>query len=288
MLGWFLRRGVKQGIFFALMIYLVCSMNDILMKFLGDRLHFVEISFFRFLFSAVTAAIPMIITRSNLLRTNMHGMHIVRGLLGTVSVALCCLGVNVMPLAENTTILFAEALFLLPMAAIVLKEHVSCKSVIATTSGFLGLVVMFRPSLDHINLLAIIPTVASFLFAVMSVMIKIMVDKGEDNVTMLLYFSIYTTIVSSFFIPFFWTCPTTNELLLLFLLGLGANLVQLFLFLAYRATNASTISPVRYVELPFTVLFGFIIFGQVPDTVTLIGALLIITGTLLTSNNNTV
>ncbi|MDR2074826.1 MAG: DMT family transporter [Holosporales bacterium] len=285
MLGWFLRRGVKQGITFALLIYLVCALNDVLMKFLGDRLHFIEISFFRFLFSAVTAAIPLLLVKKNFLQTDMHGMHAVRGLLGTVAVALCCLGVNVMPLAENTTILFSEALFLLPMAGFVLKEHINCKSIIATVIGFLGLVIMFRPSLDHLNLLAIIPTAASFLFAIMSIMIKIMVDKGENNITMLLYFSIYTTIISLFFVPFFWISPTIEELILLFLLGIGANLVQLFLFLAYRATQASIISPIRYAELPFTVLFGFIAFGQIPDAITIIGALFIVIGTLLASCN---
>lgn len=283
MSNWFLEKGTKQGIFWALMIYIVCPLNDVLMKILGDRLHFVEISFFRFLFSSVMVAIPIMFAHKNLLKTNMHGMHIARGVLGAIAVALCCLGVNVMPLAENTTILFSEALFILPMAMLILHEKVSSKSWIATIVGFIGLIVMFRPNLDNFNVLAIIPTVAAFLFAVMSIMVKIMVDKKENNLTMLFYFAVYTTIISAVFVPFFWLRPNFVEICLLILLGLGANLIQLCLFLAYRATNASTVSPIRYTELPFATLFGFFIFGQIPDMITIVGASLIIAGTFLNS-----
>lgn len=283
MFNWLLEKGTRQGIFWGLMIYLVCPLNDVLMKILGDRLHFVEISFFRFLFSSLTVAIPIIFANKNLVKTNMHGMHIVRGALGAVAIALCCLSVNVMPLAENTTILFSEALFMLPMAIIILREKVSLRSWLATGIGFVGLIIMFRPSLDNFNILAIFPTIAAFLFAVMSVMIKIMVDKKENNLTMLFYFAIYTTFISAIFVPFFWLTPTLKEICLLVILGIGANLIQLCLFLAYRATTASTISPIRYAELPFAVLFGFAIFGQIPDTIAIIGAALIIIGTCLNS-----
>lgn len=283
MFKWFLGKGAKQGIFWALMIYIVCPLNDVLMKILGERLHYVEISFFRFLFSSIMVTIPIMLTNKNLLKTDMHGMHIMRGALGAVAIALCCLSVNVLPMAENTTVLFSEALFMLPMAIVVLHEKVNAKSWLATVIGFAGLIVMFRPSLDNFNYLVFIPTVAAFLFAVMSIMTKIMVDKQENNLTMLFYFAIYTTLISVVFVPFVWVSPTLHEIYALILLGIGANLIQLFLFLAYRATNASTVSPIRYTELPFATLFGFILFGQIPDMTTITGAVLIVAGTFLNS-----
>ncbi len=285
MFSWFLQRGTKQGIFWALMIYCVGSLNDVLMRFLGDRLHFIEISFFRFLFSSLTVVIPMLWSRQNLIKTNMHMMHFLRGLIGAVAIALCCLGVNIMPLAENTTILFSEALFMIPMSIIILKEHVSLRSWIATIVGFVGLIVMFRPSLDNFNCLAIVPTFAAFLFAVMSIMVKVMVDRKENELTMLFYFAVYTTLIAAIFVSFFWETPTYKEIMLLILLGVGANLIQLFLFLAYKATKASKISPIRYTELPFAILFGFIIFGQIPTITMVIGAILIISGTFISSYN---
>ena len=282
-LGWFLNKGLKQGIFWAIMIYLVGTFNDVLAKFLGNRLHAVEIAFFRFLFSAIIVIVPMIKSKENLFKSSMHGMHIMRGIIGTIALGLCCYSVNIMPLAENTTILFSEALFMLPLTALFLGEKINNTSIIATIIGFIGLLIMFRPKAENINILAIIPTCAAFLFATMNIMIKKMIDNHENTLTMLFYFGLYTTIISVVFVPFFWITPNLHELLLIFLLGLGANLIQLFIFLAYRATTASNISPIRYIELPFAILFGLAFFGQIPNATTIFGSILIITGTIIAS-----
>ncbi len=287
--GWFCEKGLKQGVFWAVMIYLVGALNDVLAKFLGNRLHAVEIAFFRFFFSAIIVLIPMLRSLKigqNLFKSNIHGLHITRGVLGALALGLCCYSVNIMPLAENTTILFSEALFMLPLTAIFLKEKVSKISVLATVIGFLGLVLMFRPKSENINILAFIPTIAAFLFAVMNIIIKKMVDNKENTLTMLFYFGLYATVMSAMVLHKYWAVPNLHELLLIFLLGIGANLIQLFIFLAYRATTASSISPIRYVELPFAVLFGLIFFNQIPDITTIIGAALIITGTFVASRKS--
>lgn len=283
MFSWFSEKGLKQGVFWAIMIYFVGTLNDVLAKLLGDRLHVVEIAFFRFFFSAVIVLFPMLRSKNNLFKSTIHKWHVMRGILGAVALGLCCFSVNVMPLAENTTILFSEALFMLPLAALFLKEKISLRAIIATIIGFLGLVIMFKPSAGNMNLMAIIPTFAALLFAIMNIMIKKMIDIKENTLTMLFYFGLYTTIISGAIVPFYWITPNINELFLILLLGIGANLIQLFIFLAYRATTASNISPVRYVELPFAILFGFMFFGQIPESAPLIGAVLIIAGTFISS-----
>lgn len=281
--NWFSEKGLRQGIFWAIMIYLTGTINDVLAKFLGNRLHAVEIAFFRFLFSAIIVLIPMIRSKQNLFKSNIHQWHVMRGVLGAVALGLCCYSVNIMPLAENTTILFSEALFMLPLAAIFLKEKISKTTIIATLVGFSGLILMFRPKADNINVLAIVPTIAALLFAIMNIMIKKMIDAKENALTMLFYFGLYTTMISGAIVPFYWVTPNLNELLLILLLGAGANLIQLFIFLAYRAASASDISPVRYSELPFAIIFGFLFFGQIPDAITIAGAALIIIGTFISS-----
>ena len=280
-LDWFLRRGLKQGIFWAIMIYLIGTLNDVLAKFLGNRLHAVEIAFFRFLFSAIIVIFPMVKSKQNLFKSSIHSAHITRGILGAIALGLCCYSVNIMPLAENTTILFSEALFMLPLSAFFLREKISKTSIIATIIGFLGLIIMFRPKAENINILAIIPTCAAFLFATMNIMIKKMIDNHEHTLTMLFYFGLYTTIISAVFVPLYWITPNLHELFLISLLGIGANLIQLFIFLAYRATTASNISPIRYIELPFAILFGLAFFGQIPNANTIFGSLLIIAGTVI-------
>ena len=281
MFDWFKEKGLKQGIFWAIMIYFIGTINDVIARFLGDRLNAVEIAFFRFLFSVLVIIYPMLKSKINLFKSDKHKYHILRGILGAVALGLCCYSVNIMPLAENTTILFSEALFMLPLAAIFLKEKVSVAAIIATIIGFLGLIIMFKPSADNLNIKALVPTLAALLFAIMNIIIKKMIDAKENSWTMLFYFGLYTTIISGLVVPFYWTTPNLRELVLILFLGIGANLIQLFIFLAYRATTASNISPVRYTELPFAILFGFVFFNQIPTSMTLLGAFLIILGTFV-------
>lgn len=285
-MNWFCSKGIKQGIFWSTLIYLTSSINDVLMKLLGERLSFIEISFFRFLFSVVLILIPMLLSKNNLFKTKMNIMHISRGILGAIALGLCCYSVNIIPLAENTTILFSESLFLLPLSAIFLNEKVSKKAILATIIGFIGLLIMFKPKSDNIDFLAVIPTTAAFLFAVMDIMIKNMISKKENTLTMLFYFGLYTTIIAGIFVPKIWITPTSSELLLIFLLGIGANLIQLFIFLAYRATEASNMAATRYIELLFSIIFGFVVFNQIPKPMDIIGALFIIIGTFILSREN--
>jgi S-adenosylmethionine uptake transporter len=318
----------------ALLMNLTSSINDVLARFLGDRLHFVEIAFFRFLFSTIVILIPMlcpVIARIegrrhvaqaqsctglnghivaqdeqriddpsdfrglgicarqgiSLFKSQYHKEHLWRGVLGSIAIGLCCLSVNTMPLAENTTILFADTLFMLPLAAIFLHERIGGKCLAATLIGTTGLIIMYRPSTSNINLSALAPTFAAFLFAIMNIIIKKMVDNKENNLTMLFYFGLYTSLISSIFVPFYWVMPNIHEILLLLLLGICSNLIQLFLFLAFRATLATYITPLRYTELPFSVLFGYIFFAQIPDATMILGAALIIIGTFIASTFST-
>lgn len=69
--------------------------------------------------------------------------------------------------------------------------------------------------------------------------------------------------------------PTLNELGLLVLLGIGGNMIQVCLFRAFSATDASALAPFRYVEFIISALFGYLLFSQIPTVWILGGAALI-------------
>ena len=284
-INWFLDKGLAQGILWGVLIYVTSSINDVLMKFLGNRLPPAETVFFRFLFSFIVIAIPVFFSKQKYYKTNMHGLHAIRGIIGTIALGLCCYSVKVMPLAENTTILFSEALFLLPLSYIFLKEKVSLAVIIANLIGFIGLLIMFRPQASNFNLMAFLPTIAAFLFAVMDIIIKKMINNKEPNITMLFYFGLYTALISGVFIPNIWITPSIKEFWLILFLGIGANIIQLFIFLAYRATTASNLSVIRYTELPIAMLFGYLFFGQTPQAYSIVSACIIILSTCIISRS---
>lgn len=269
--GWFIRKGYLQGVFWALMICLVSSTNDVLMRFLGERLHVVQIIFFRFLFSTLSVLPFMLHHQANLFKTAHPKNHALRAIIGALALGLCCLSVNIMTLAENTAIMFCEPLFFLPMAYFLLKEKVDKNRWIATLVGFIGLLIIVQPGMDSFRLHAFVPMAAAILFAYLCVMAKQMIST-EHTLTLLFYFGLGTSVFAGIFLPFFWVSPTLHELGLLILLGVGANLIQVCLFRAYAATDASALAPFRYTEFLFAGTFGFLFFGQIPDLSILFGA----------------
>jgi S-adenosylmethionine uptake transporter len=281
-LSWFMKKGYLQGAFWAMMICFVSVGNDVLMRFLGERLHVAEIIFFRFLFSMITV-VPLMMSRGlTLFKTDYPHLHIFRAFLGVGAFAACCYAVNVMPLSENTTIMFSQPLFFLPLAVLFLKEKVDAPRWIATLFGFAGLVLIIQPGSETFNLITLVPMAAAFQFALLDILAKKMVVT-ENTYSMLFYFAFGTTIGALIPAIIFWQTPTLWEVGLLILLGIGANLIQVCLIRAFSATDASALMPFRYVELLFSALFGFLLFGEVPMTLILEGAAVIIAATFFLS-----
>ncbi|MBW8309834.1 MAG: DMT family transporter [Candidatus Paracaedibacteraceae bacterium] len=278
LIGWFFRKGYPQGAFWATMICVVSVTNDVLMRFLGERLHSAEIIFFRFLFSMITVIPLMLSHGTSVFKTSRPMLHVFRAILGVGGIGACCYAVNAMPLNENTSIMFSQPLFFLPLAVFLLRERVDAPRWIATLIGFVGLMVVLQPGLDTFRWVALVPVAAALQFALLDILAKKMVAT-ESTYNMLFYFAFGTTICA--FIPalFFWQTPTLSEVGLLILLGIGANLIQVCLIRAFTATDASALMPFRYVEFIFTSLVGFMLFSEVPTSITLIGVILIIAGT---------
>lgn len=282
-LKWFISPGYKQGVFWVLMITVVSATGDVLMKTLGERLHVAEVSFFRFLFSLLTV-LPIIFIKGgvSLFKTEQLSLHMWRGIIGAIALGLCCLSVNKMPLSENTTIMFTQPLFFLPMAYFFLKEKVDVSRWVATLIGFAGILAIMQPGTDTFRVEAFIPMGAAFCFAIISMLAKKMI-KDEHTLTLLFYFGLVTSIVALPVMLPFWQMPTLSEFALLLMLGMCANLIQVCIFRAFSSADASSLSPIFYTEIGISCVFGFLFFGQIPTIHVAIGAALIIGSTFAIS-----
>lgn len=286
LVGWFLKKGFPQGAFWATMISLVSIGNDVLMRFLGENLHMSEIIFFRFLFSMVTI-IPLMLNKGMVIfQTQRPMLHMWRAVIGVGAIGACCYSVNIMPLSDNTTIMFSQPLFFLPLAVFFLREHVDRARWLATFVGFVGLLIILQPGTETLRWEAFIPMAAALQFAILDIMAKKMVTT-ENTYSMLFYFAFGTTVLALPVAAYFWVTPTLYELMLLVFLGIGANLIQFCLIRAFSATDASALMPFRYVEFIFAALFGFLIFHELPAVITLTGAIFIIAGTAYISYTET-
>jgi S-adenosylmethionine uptake transporter len=205
-------------------------------------------------------------------------MHFWRGILGVGAIGSACYSVNLLPLSDNTIIMSSQPFFFLPLAVFFLREKVDLSRWIAILIGFIGLIIMFQPGAEAIRIVALVPIAAAILFAMSDVLAKKMVAT-ENTQTMLFYFAVGTTVITLVPAIYVWETPSLYQLGMLALLGIGGNLIQVCMIRAFSATEASALSPFRYVEFIFAALFGFAFFAEVPTLITMLGAAFIIAGT---------
>ena len=107
-------------------------------------------------------------------------------------------------------------------------------------------------------------------------------SKTEANYTIAFYFTLLCTLLGLSTILFNdWVMPTPIDFLLFCILGLCGSIANLLLTQSYRLAEASLVTPIKYLSLVFAIIFGFFIWSEVPKILTLLGAALVITSSLI-------
>lgn len=116
---------------------------------------------------------------------------------------------------------------------------------------------------------------ASILFATIDILNKKYVIK-EPMLCMLFYSTLTSAILTLLPASYIWITPTFHELVLLFVLGIGGNLILYFLLKSLKLINASLLAPFRYIELLISIAVGYIIFNELPSMNSYLSVALII------------
>ena len=96
-----------------------------------------------------------------------------------------------------------------------------------------------------------------------------------------LYFSIAISLVSLLTIPYGWVMPDIKDLLLLSMIGFLGGFANLWLSQSFKLSEVSLVSPLKYLALVFGIIFGYLIWDEIPTIKTLLGALLVIFSSLI-------
>jgi S-adenosylmethionine uptake transporter len=132
-----------------------------------------------------------------------------------------------------------------------------------------------RPGTEMFRWTAMAPLVAAASFALLDMFATKMI-KADRDITLMFYFAVGTMICTLIPLSFVWQTPTLTQLMWLACLGLGGNLIQVCIYRAFSATEASGLMPFRYTSLLTASLAEFMFFGVIPTSNVLIGAIIII------------
>lgn len=268
-----------RGAVWATLAALSFTLMAAVIKSLGARLDSFEIAFFRCLF-ALAVTLPFALREGPAaFRTDRLGVHMGRALVGIGAMFCGYYGITKLELADATTIGFTRALFMIPFAVLFLGEKIRAARWTATVLGFIGVVVMMRPGGGG-PLFAMFVALAGAAFTAGSIVFVKKLAQTENPVTILLYFNFTTTLLSFPAALPVWTTPHLAELVLLGVVAALAGLGQFCTIRGYGIAEASALVPFGYGRLVFALFLGFVFWGEIPDSWSVAGAVIIIVSTL--------
>jgi drug/metabolite transporter (DMT)-like permease len=227
---------------------------------------------FRYAFQAVATTLVVLPTQGRaILRTAHPRFQLLRGTLLVVTSALAFFSLRHMPMAEFTAIVLVSPLVVTLLAATTLGEEVSPLRWSLVAGGFVGTLVILRPGGAMFSWAVLLPiglVVSNAWFQVLTSRLA----RTEKPLTMHFWSGWVGTLIATVPLPFVWQAlPSWHSWALLCLMGLMGTVGHFFLILAYQRAPASTLTPYLYAQIGFAMLGGFLVFGHVPDTTSLVG-----------------
>jgi drug/metabolite transporter (DMT)-like permease len=206
-----------------------------------------------------------------LVRTSNLRLQVVRGVILTVSSLAFLTALAHMPLAEAASIAFMTPIIVAVLAGPVLNEQVGARTWIALAGGFVGVVLIIRPGGELFTWAALLP-LASALFMAFYQMLTSKLAGRDAPLTTLFYPALIGTALVPLIFPHELVLPATLFHGGLFILiGVLGGLGHFLLIHAHHYAPASILSPFMYAQLVTALFLGWLVFGQFPDAMAIVG-----------------
>lgn len=265
--------GNARGAIFILAASLSATLMFAVVKALGQRIESPQIAFFRAVVGLALAA-PILLRHRGGYRTRHLRFHLANGVLGAIAMSLGYYAITHMNLANATALMFTRPLFLILLALLFLHEVFRPRRWLATAFGFVGVLVMVRPT--GVVEPAVIAALGAALFSGgMIVVIKKMVYDDGPNIQ-LFYFSIFMGLSLAIPTALTWVTPSLYELGMLLLVGVLGAANNFFYVRGLHAGEATAVAPFDYSRLIIAGLLGYWLFAELPDLWSVAGAALIV------------
>lgn len=202
------------------------------------------------------------------------GLQVVRVVLASLEVAMFFWAVSYLPLADTTTFYLAGPIYVTALSVLLLSEYVGWRRWTAVLIGFTGVVIALRPSSSSFTLPALIALAGSITYALVMITTR-MLRQTNDIMLMTTYF-IGAVAFGVATAPFGWVAPNAFDLLCLAAVGFSNIVAQFSVIRALKLASASVVVPYQYTLIVWSVVFGWLMFAELPDAYTVAGAAIIV------------
>ena len=275
----------KVNLIFASFFF---SLMTVCVKKIDNRIPIYELVFFRSLLSLFITS--LIINKRNL---NPWGdnkpLLVLRGIFGTIALVCIFYAIRNMPLNISTVIQYTYPIFISIFAGVLINEKISKNLIIASLTGWLGILIILNPSqLSSLNIEINNLTVGiAFIGAISTSLAYITVKKlssTEDVFVIIKYFPLISVITLSPIVFINWITPNINDLFWIIGIGLFTQAGQTFLTIGIKKLQTSEAATINYLQVFFGSLWGILFFNELININFIIGSLLVLLGTIISTS----
>ena len=201
-------------------------------------------------------------------------LQLLRVTLSTLEVAAFFLATVYLPLADVITYYLASPIFVTALSPIVLREHVGWRRWTAVLIGFCGVLIALRPSAQTVSWPAMIALGGSLSFALLMLITRSL--RSTPDIVLASSQFAGTFLLGALLSPFGWVTPSLGSLGLFAAAGCMSVVALLCVNRSLKLAPASVVVPYQYSMIVWAVMFGYVVFGDVPSIATIVGAAIII------------
>ena len=265
-----------KGVLFALAAFAVFATHDVIVKFLGTLYAPFQIIFFSALLTFPLATFMLMRDPTQGHLRPVHpwwtGFRTAAAVVGAVSVFYAF---SVLPLAQVYAILFATPLLITILSIPVLGETVRLRRWAAVVVGLIGVIVVLRPGQAELSLGHGAALMGACAAAFASIIVR-KIGRDERSVVLMLYPLVANFVVMGAALPFVYQPMPIEHLGLVAVISAFALVAGLMMIAAYTNADAAIVAPMQYSQIIWATFFGALLFDELPDQATLIGAAIII------------
>lgn len=233
-------------------------------------------------FSATSALLllPMAarLPKGSLAGVRTHiGLYSARGLLSFAGMLTSFYAYSVLDIANVQSLLFTVPIFTIVLASLILGEYVGLRGWVSCAIGFAGALIVVRPGYLPLNIGAMAALVSALAFAAANIVIR---KLGTTESPVLITLASNLIIVPLAAVPaaFNWVTPAWHQVPWILAMGALFMAAQLCLTYSIRAADARIVQSFNFLRLPWSVLIGWVLFSELPDIWTWVGAIVIFLG----------
>jgi drug/metabolite transporter (DMT)-like permease len=272
----------KNQLGFLCMFLSVCtfSVMDLLVKWSSDY-PTGEVLFFRGFFGLLPTY--FLIPKDKLkifYMTKRSKEHLFRCLMGLMALIAIVIALRELPLAVVVSLSYAAPLFITVLSIFLLSEKVGIFRWLAVLIGFIGVIIIAEPGFKGMNYLYFLPLIFCIGMAFVTITIR-KLSTTEPIWLISIFFTITISIAGLATIPMGWIMPNFQDFILLALIGVTGGSANLLLTQSYKLSEVSLVAPLKYLALIFAIIFGYLIWNEIPTVKTLTGASLVVLASLI-------